>query len=436
VRPANFTPDQSPLPGVTLPFLAAAPWFAVAAGLLLARLGPDALESRWYPATLALTHLLTVGFMLQAMCGALLQFACVVGGARIWRAAACARLAQALMLIGGVALPFALGTGNSSLLIPAAVALSGGIAVVVASLLAGLWRSLAGLRAGGLLWLALFALTVTAGLGVLLVAALGGRITLLLPQVTDLHAAWGLGGWSLLLLIGVGSIAVPMLHLTARYPRWFAIGCAALVCGSLLAWSLLAMLHVERGIALTQVVLAAAAGAFAAVMMYLMSRARRPARDASALYWWMALTCMLLAALARCLMQWLPSLVPAEAPLSLGILVLVGVFVAAISGMMYKIVPFMMWLRLMRLYGARHAPGIAEIIPARAAMGQCLSFACALPLLLLAAFAPSLARAAGAAFCVSSLWLAINVARALWVHREAFSALPSREVRRPTHADV
>jgi hypothetical protein len=438
MRPANFTPDQSPLPGITLPFLAAAPWFAVAAGLLLTWQGPAALTSRWSPATLALTHLLTVGFMLQAMWGALLQFACVVGGARIWRAAASARLAQALMLFGGIALPVALGTANGSLLMAGAMPLSGGIAVAVASLLAGLWRSRAGLRAGGLLWPALLALTVTGGLGVLLVGALGGRITILLPQVTDLHAAWGLGGWSLLLLIGVGTIAVPMLHLTVRYPRWIAIGCAALVCGSLLAWSLLVMLPVglERAAVVAQVAVAVAAGTFAAVMLQLMRRARRPARDASALYWWMALTCMLLAAIARCLMEWVPSLIPAEATLGLGILVLVGVFVAAISGMMYKIVPFMLWLRLMRLHGARRAPGIADIIPARAARGQCLSFACALPLLLIAAFAPPLARAAGAAFCVSSLWLAVNVTRALWVHREAFSALPSREVRHPAPADA
>jgi hypothetical protein len=436
VRPLNFTPDQSPLPGVTLPFLAAAPWFAVAAGLLLAWLGPAALESRWNPATLALTHLLTVGFMLQAMCGALLQFACVVGGARIWHAPACARLAQALMLIGGSALPFALGTGISSLLMPAALLLSGGILVAVTSLLAGLWRSRAGLRAGGMLWPALLALTVTAAIGVQLAAALGGRIMLSLPRVTDLHAAWGLGGWSLLLLMGVGSIAVPMLHLTPRYPRWMAISCAALVCGSLLAWSLVVMLRIERAMAVAQVALALASGAFAAVMLQLMRRARRPPRDASALYWWMALTCMLLAAIARCLMELLPSLVSAAATLSLGVLVLVGVFVAAISGMIYKIVPFMLWLRLMRLYGARRSPGVAEIIPPREARGQCLLFAFALSLLVSAAFVPSLARAAGASFCVSSLWLAINVTRALWVHREAFSALPSRDAPRPTPADA
>ena len=56
--------DRAPDPQLVLPFLAVAPWFAVAAGLLLAVVGPALLGSRWAPGALAFTHLLTAGFML------------------------------------------------------------------------------------------------------------------------------------------------------------------------------------------------------------------------------------------------------------------------------------------------------------------------------------------------------------------------------------
>ena len=72
--------EQAPPLTVPIRFFATAPWFGVAAGLLLLWQGPEALASRWSPATMALTHLMTAGLMLQGMCGALLQFVPVEAG--------------------------------------------------------------------------------------------------------------------------------------------------------------------------------------------------------------------------------------------------------------------------------------------------------------------------------------------------------------------
>ena len=70
---ASLSFEQAPPISVPFRFFLTAPLFGVAAGLLLIWFGADALASRWNAPTLALTHLLTVGFMLEAMCGALLQ---------------------------------------------------------------------------------------------------------------------------------------------------------------------------------------------------------------------------------------------------------------------------------------------------------------------------------------------------------------------------
>ncbi|MFO1467015.1 MAG: hypothetical protein U1F35_11380 [Steroidobacteraceae bacterium] len=197
MRPVTFSLDHAPSPGVTMPFLAAGPCFLVAAGIVLAVQGSTALESRWSPGALALTHLLTVGFMLQTMCGALLQFTPVVAGARIWRPAWSARLSQVPMLAGGVLLPCALGAGAFHLLLPAAVLLATGIGLFLLILLAGLGGS-RGLRTGGTLWLALMGLAVTAVLGTWLVLACAGRpLFPCFPSPTCTPpGAWAGGRWS------------------------------------------------------------------------------------------------------------------------------------------------------------------------------------------------------------------------------------------------
>ena len=72
-------------PGLALPlrFLLAAPWFGALAGLLLVWQGADAMSTRWAPATLAVTHLLTLGFLGMAMAGSLLQMVPVVAGVEL-----------------------------------------------------------------------------------------------------------------------------------------------------------------------------------------------------------------------------------------------------------------------------------------------------------------------------------------------------------------
>ena len=78
----NLSFEQAPPVSVPYRFFLTAPLFGVAAGLLLVWLGESAVASRWSGGALALTHLLAVGFMLQAMTGAVMQFVPVAAGGR------------------------------------------------------------------------------------------------------------------------------------------------------------------------------------------------------------------------------------------------------------------------------------------------------------------------------------------------------------------
>jgi hypothetical protein len=74
--------------------------------------------------------------------------------------------------------------------------------------------------------------------GPLLAEALARGLALPLIELTNIHLAWGLGGWALMLLAGVSYHVVPMFQLTRPYPLWFTRGFGPCCCCCwLLAWS-------------------------------------------------------------------------------------------------------------------------------------------------------------------------------------------------------
>ena len=95
--------ENAPPFAAPLRFFLTAPLFAVLAGLLLAWSGAPLMASRWMPGTLAATHLVTVGFMLQVMLGALIQILPVVAGANLGNPLRVARIVH-VGLSGGVLL--------------------------------------------------------------------------------------------------------------------------------------------------------------------------------------------------------------------------------------------------------------------------------------------------------------------------------------------
>ena len=118
--------DQAPPISVPYRFFLVAPWFGVLAGLLLAWSGADAFASRWTPEALALTHLIALGFMLQAMSGALFQFIPVAVGGNVWRPRLVANAVQALLVLATLLLVAGLLFGRPGLLVDRSSAVSAG----------------------------------------------------------------------------------------------------------------------------------------------------------------------------------------------------------------------------------------------------------------------------------------------------------------------
>jgi hypothetical protein len=412
---ANLSFDQAPPISVPYRFFLVAPWFGVLAGILLSWSGADALASRWTPEALALTHLIALGFMLQAMCGGLFQFIAVAVGANAWRPILVANVVQPVLLVATLLLVAGLLQGRPdwlSMAVPLLLLAIGGFVVVVA---VALWRTPA---TGMTLWamrMAIGGLAIAALLGALLAEALAYGIPVPIVDLANVHLAWGLGGWGMMLLVGVSYQVVPMFQLTRPYPGWFARWLGPLLLVLLLAWSLRLLFsgagwELAVGLALLLVL-----SAYAGITLWLQYTRRRKIHDATSMYFRVAMLSILAFAVlgAMSLIRPETSADPRTA-VWLGILAFIGVFVSGITGMIYKIVPFLNWLHLQRLGGPISAvPNMRKMISTDAMTGQLRLHLLATALLLAAVWEPALTRLAGAVFAVSCAWLGWNLVAAV-----------------------
>jgi hypothetical protein len=436
---ALLTFDKAPPFSVPARFFLSAPWFGVLAGLLVLFEGSAIFVSRWTPAALALTHLLSVGVLLQVMIGALFQILPVAAGANIPRPLFWARLLHPLLNAGALSMAAGFWRSHTALL-----TLGGGLvllAVLIFLFLAGraLWRvpptsptipaikfALAGLL-----------LTVSFGAWLLSVYALGmqGHAASLTAQ----HAAWGLIGWAAMLLVGVAYVVVPMFQLTPGYAAAFSRRLAPLIAALLVGWTL-AQAADDGAAPLGGVVaaavgslLAAALSAFALITVGLQLKSKRPRPDASFRFWQLAMAMGALALAAWSVALWSPAAVGLPALVfTIGIAALFGALISVMSGMLYKILPFLAWMHMQNIgaaLGVRKLPHMGSYLSEALAWRHFWLHALALALLLAAAVfgaaLPGLTRFAGLATAVAFSCLGLNVltaARAFRIARVGLSA--------------
>jgi hypothetical protein len=420
VATAGLSLEQAPPIHLPLRLFLTAPWFAAAAGMVLALQGEAVMASRWTPAALAVTHLLAIGFLGQIMCGALLQMLPVIAGAPVPAVGLVAPLTHVLLSLGAVLMGVGFLGFGVPLLGAGAAAAAGGFGVFLAASVVALARAQGPAATRLALRLAALALAVTVALGLILTAALLGWVRLPgFPDWVQAHLSWGLLGWVGLLILGVAYQVVPLFYVTSPYPGWMTRALVPTLFLVLAAAVLLALSGQGGMASWLYGVLALGYAAFAAQTIRLQRARARPRRDAALIHWWLALGSALAAACA----WWL------EAPAELiGVLVLVGVGIGLPSGMLLKIVPFLCWFHLQTRQMAAgrfevRVPHMHGLIPGRLARWHPWLHGLALALLAAGAGAPVLARLGGLLLTGSALWLFGLIAAAAWRYRRVSLAL-------------
>jgi hypothetical protein len=149
--------------------------------------------------------------------------------------------------------------------------------------------------------------------------------------------------------------------------------------------------------------------------LWLQHTRRRKIHDATSIYFRVAMLAMLAFAVSAAALVLRPEIgADPRFVVWLGVLAFAGVFVSAITGMMYKIVPFLNWLHLQRLGAPLSAvPNMKKMIPAEAMTGQLRLHVLAVLLLLAAVWQPALTRLAGLVLAASFAWLGWNLVGAI-----------------------
>jgi hypothetical protein len=412
--------EETPPLAVPLPLMLTAPWFACAAGLLLAWTGPAALASRWAPAALALTHLMTLGFLATVMTGAILQMLPVVAGIAVPAARTVARVVLLGLGGGTLLLACAFLSGSRALFGIAAPVLALAFSCLACAAVRALaTRTLAGALAMTIgMRLAIASLCAVVVLGAMLAAGFAGLWNMPLLRLTSLHAAWGLVGWVALLVVAVSFQVIPMFQATPVYPRMLTLALPSTVAVLLAAWSVGSASDAAWA-ALDAAVITLLLALFAVLSLYRLVRRKR-GPDATTCYWFVSLGC-LLACLA---VYWLMNSDDARRPVLLGILFIAGFAASAVNGMLYKIVPFLLWYHL-GLAGVprRAVPGVNAWITECAAKAQCCAWTAAVGLMGMSVFVPAFARLAGLALAVAGAGLGGLLWSASLRYRRALAAV-------------
>lgn len=424
MNPTGLSLDQAPPISVPLRFFLSAPLFAILAAILLAWHGPAMFTSRWSAPLLAATHLITLGFLGLAMLGALLQMLPVVAGTPVRKPVRVAALTHSLVTSGTLLLVAGLGFNNTLLIKIAMPLLGGGLAFFALTVMTTLGRAMPGNVTVIAMRLAVLALGITMLLGLVLASnhAWGWWLAVRAP-FTNLHIAWGLLGWIGMLVIGVAFQVVPMFQLTPQYPGRIRTWLVITVFCLLVLWSAALLLNNVSPSLLQKTasaLLAAAGSLFGIATLWLQYKRRRKLPDITLSFWQFGMLSLLAAAAL-----WIAGLIyPAfgatdRFSILLGALMFSGFAMSVVNGMLYKIVPFLIWFHLQSLrLGWRNVPNMRQILPEQCTRPQMWLHFAAVPLLLAAAAGvPYIAYLAALAFGISNLWLWFNLLSAYRLFR-------------------
>lgn len=410
-RALDYT--RLPPPAVPLAFLLAAPWFGVAAGGVVAWHGAAVFASRWTAPALAAVHLVTLGFLTMTMAGSLLQMLPAVAGLALRGTSRLAAWSCPLLGAGAALLAAAFLSGQARLFALAGAVLLAAFGALLACLLPTLWqrtRAAAVVHIAGGMCAAVAALLACVVAGLLLAGWLAGGPAVPVLPLVDTHAALGLAGWVVALVMAVSFQVIPMFQATDPFPPLAARVLVPLVLIALAGWIAGRWLDAPWR-AVPALAGAAVVTAYAGLAAALLLRRERTRTAAGTRYWLLSLAAL---AGAAWLFAW-----PGEASAPLvGVCFLAGCAMSAVNGMLYRIVPFLVWHHLRaRLPPDVAAPKFAELIPPDCLRTQCRWHAAAVAVLLAACVVPPLASGAGLLLAVACLRLGIDLAAPVLRHR-------------------
>ena len=406
----NFTGlslDQAPPISAPVRFFLTAPLFAMVAAVLIFFFDPVTLISRFSLETITVTHLFTIGFIAMVMLGALQQMLPVLAGVSLPKASIVATSSHLLISLGLILMAVGLLQNLKIIIFIATLSLGLGFLILLGAIIIAIRKvefltpTIRGMR-----WAIGFAFVIVM-LGMHLLSSYGtGVMGETHLSFANIHAVLAIFGFAGILIIGVTFQVIPMFYVTPAFHDNYQKYLVLAVVATLVLWALLSFVAVDLA-SIAKAILVTLFALFGYLIIEKMSQRKRPITDITVYYWRLSGAMAILGSLL-----WLSSGFIEEEILSfVGVIIGGGFLMSVMSGMLYKIVPFLVWFHLNGM-GYMSIPSMGEMVHKKMALVQFILFALTLVLFTVAFWLPVMMKLGASTLFVSMVLLEINLASA------------------------
>jgi hypothetical protein len=411
--------DQAPPISAPLRFFITAPIFGILAGVLLLFSDSATLMSRYSIDAIVVAHLITIGLFGSIMIGALTQMLPVLASANIPKVKTVAAFAHATLLFGLLSMAYGLEVSNTLLLWIASILLGAGFLVIIGSMLyaiKGVEHFTASIK--GMLISLVFAFLIVVMGVYLLYGYAKNDVTQLHYIVANIHSVWAVFGFAGILIIGVAFQVLPMFYVAPRFKQFCKRRVVLLISTGLLIWMVLSI-FAEQYALYAKLWIATFFWAFATTVWIKFNKRKRPISDVTVWYWRAASIFLTLGSFLWIYDEFFKH----EYIVMVGILIGGGFILSIMLGMLYKIVPFLVWFHLNAL-GYMTIPTMNEMINKNLSRVQFLFFILSLIGFIFSFYMPEFLMPSAISFIVSMIILEYNILAPVWIYIETKKKKP------------
>jgi len=411
--------DQAPPISAPLRFYATAPLFAILAGFLILFSDASILMSRYSTDSIIITHVLTIGFLGFIMLGSLTQMLPVLAGAIIPKVSIVSKISHLLLVFGTIFMVAGLTYENSLLEILALFSLGIGFAMILTSTSLGILKVKnfnATVRAMATsLVFAVF--TIMMGL-FLLYTYIDSDFIEYRNAIANVHSVWGIFGFAGILIIGVTFQVLPMFYVAPKFKQFCKKRVVILISSGLFIW-LLTSIYDEAYSIIGKAWIAIFFWAFSTTVWIKLTKRRRPISDVTVWYWRSASIFLTLGSFLWIFDEYFKH----EYIVMVAILLGGGFILSIMIGMLYKIIPFLVWFHLNAM-GYMTIPTMNEMINKTLSKLQFVLFMLSLVGFVFSFYIPIMLKISAISFIVSMLILQYNVIAPVLIYRKIRKTKP------------
>lgn len=397
--------DQSPPFRASLRFFITAPFFVLVACFLFLFFGIDPFE-RWDTETIGILHFFNLGFLVMVVMGALTQMLPVLAGSPIPNVLWFSRICHSLITAGAIFFPLGLMSMNRLMILWGSGFAILSITFFFTTILWSLRNALPSFAVSCMKLSALSALIMIV-FALRLALSWAGLLDFSVDRMglIELHIAWAMFGFLFILILGVSHKVVPMFYVTSDYPLWFTKFIAKSVFFLLLCLSLAFLTEINFYIPIIKSLLALTVMIYAIETFRRFENRKRKVTDSTVLFWKTSMLFFALGSVFYSIIQYLPNSSRLEvlATLNFGIALL-----SLMTGMLYKIIPFLTWFHL-TASNIKKVPTMRELLPNRYALKQYYMHLVAILFLFLSNFIAALRPIFGISLGLSTLLILFNL---------------------------